>query len=117
MTPEETTLKNAIMVDLIDVARERGFTRAIVEDMATRGAKSGKMFLNHATGGLDTVAGYSGREFVEMLSEDPSAKHYFSRADDKKDAATIYGMPADQFAKLSAMQRLELANKHAAKTR
>lgn len=117
MTPEEITLKNAIMVDLIDVARERGFTRAIVEDMATRGVRSGKMFLNHTTGGLDTVAGYSGREYVDMLADDPSAKHYFSRADDKKDTATIYGIPADQFAKLSAMQRLEIANKHAARTR
>lgn len=116
MTPEEIAVKNAIMVDLIDVARERGFTRAIVEDMASRGAKSGKMFINHATGGLDTVAGYSGREFVEMLADDPSAKHYFSKPD-KPDAATIYGIPADKFEKLSAMQRLELANKHAAKTR
>lgn len=117
MTPAQIALKNRFLYELLDVARERGLTRAICEDIATRAVMSGKVFLSNATGELDTVAGYGAAEYVEMLSEDPSAKHYFARTDDKKDSATVYGIPADKFEKLSAMQRLELANKHASKSR
>ena len=117
MTPAQIALRNRFLYELLDVARERGLTRAICEDIATRAVMSGKVFLSNATGELDSVAGYGAREFVDLLSEDPSAKHYFSKPDDKKDSATIYGIPAEQFNKLSAMQRLEIANKHASKSR
>ena len=117
MTPAQIALRNRFLYELLDVARERGLTRAICEDIATRAVLSGKVFLANATGELDSVAGYGAREYVEMLSEAPSAKHYFARADSKPDTATVYGIPADQFNKLSAMQRLEIANKHASKSR
>ncbi len=116
MTPAQIALRNRFLYELLDVARERGLTRAICEDIATRAVMSGKVFLSNATGELDTVAGYGATEYVDMLADDPSAKHYFAKPD-KPDTATVYGIPADQFAKLSAMQRLDLANKHAAKSK
>lgn len=116
MTPAQIATRNRFLYEIIDVARERGFTRAVCEDFATRAVLGGKVFLNNETGELDTVAGYGAREFVEVLSEDPSAKHLFKQ-ESKPDTATVYGIPADKFEKLSAMQRLELANKHASKSR
>lgn len=112
MTPAELALKNAMMVELIDIARERNLAKAVCEDIATRAIKSGKVFLNNTTGQLDTVAGYSARDYVELLPEDRTAVHLFNSAENAKaKPATIYGMPADKFEKLSALQRLELANR------
>lgn len=116
MTPAQIALKNRFLYELLDVARERGLTRSICEDIATRAVMSGKVFLSNATGELDSVAGYGAAEYVELLSEDPSAKHYFAK-ETKPQTDMLYGIPADQFAKLSAMQRLEIANKHASKSR
>ena len=116
MTPAELALKNAMMVELIDIARERNLAKAVCEDIASRAIKSGKVFLNNTTGQLDTVAGYSARDYVELLSEDRSAVHLFNSAENAKaKPATIYGMPVDEFNKLTAIRRLEIANKDSMK--
>lgn len=86
-----------------------------MEDIVSRAVAS-DLFAVGADAEL-TQSSWDLNDYVEKLAEDKSAAHLFRRADkpDAKESALVCGLPRDEFMRLPASRRLELANLEAAK--
>lgn len=116
LTREQQELKNRFLVEFIDIARERKLSKSQCDDIAIRAVNSGKVFLSTETGELNTLAGYSASEYFDLLAEDKSAAHLTNAAPAKPEPESKFGgMTEEEFNKLPALRRLEIANKQAMK--
>lgn len=117
MTPAESArLKVGVYEKLYPIALKERLSPAQMEDIANRIVSSGKIFLT----AKDELTGYSVEDVFEDIRANKANSHLFTREEEPAaaksgDFEARFGMSKEAFEKLSSRQKLDLANKEAAK--